>query len=225
MSKPTTTSHSGDTDPVTNPQPTARTRWWRFFLAALATVLGVLLGATTASAVTVSAAETRVGAITITTPAAVGFDAGVWASQHHANAPPQAETASATGVATKAEVGGGGQVFTHFTDADGVAGIAGVGPLGVGESVGVGSLKFGQGSNKFLAGASGDNFVTDLGIGASSRQLEGIGVFGAKQQYAIQFSQEAAFNSGVRPVMVRQNIFTIPGGSCISGACVVTRVR
>jgi hypothetical protein len=62
-------------------------------------------------------------------------------------------------------------------------------------------------------------------VNASARQLEGIGVFGAKQQYAIQFSQEAAFNSGVRPVMVKQNIFTIPGGSCISGACVVTRVR
>jgi hypothetical protein len=131
----------------------------------------------------------------------------------------------ATGVAAKAKVGSSGQIFTHFTDADGVAGIAGVGPLNVGESVGVGSLKFGQGGNRFLAGAAGDNFVTDLGVNASARQLEGIGVFGAKQQYAIQFSQEAAFNSGVRPVMVKQNIFTIPGGSCISGACVVTRVR
>ena len=100
MSKPTPTSRSGDTGPVTNPQPTARTRWWPLFLAALATVLGVLLGATTASAATVSVAETRVGATGVPAPAVVGFDAGVWASQHHANAPPQAETASATGVAT-----------------------------------------------------------------------------------------------------------------------------
>jgi RHS repeat-associated protein len=137
----------------------------------------------------------------------------------------ETEAADTALTAAKAEVGGGGQIFTHFTDADGVAGIAGVGPLNVGESVGVGSLKFGQGGNRFLAGAAGDNFVTDLGVNASARQLEGIGVFGAKQQYAIQFSQEAAFNSGVRPVMVKQNIFTIPGGSCISGACVVTRVR
>jgi hypothetical protein len=128
-------------------------------------------------------------------------------------------------VATKAEVGGGGQVFTHYTDADGVAGITGVGPLNVGDSVGVGSLKFGQGGNSFLAGAPGDNFVTDLGLDATSRQLEGIGVFGGRQQYAIQFSHETALDAGVRPMMVRDNIFTIPGGSCMTGACVVTRVR
>ncbi len=127
-------------------------------------------------------------------------------------------------VAAKAEVGGGGQVFTHYTDADGIAGITGVGPLNVGDSVGVGSLKFGQGSNNFLARAPGDNFVTDLGVDATPRQLEGIGVFGTRQQYAIQFSQEAALNSAVRPVMVRDHIFTIPGGSCITGACTVTRV-
>lgn len=50
-------------------------------------------------------------------------------------------------------------------------------------------------------------------------------VFGARQQYAIQFSHEAALNSGLRPVKVKDNIFTIPGGSCIAGACTVTRVR
>jgi len=127
-------------------------------------------------------------------------------------------------VAAKAEVGGGGQVFTHFTNADGVAGITGAGPLKVGESVGVDSLKFGQGGNNFLATNPGDNFVTDLGLDATPGQLQGIGVFGAKQDYAIQFSQEAALNS-VRPVMVRENIFTIQGGCTISGACVVTRLR
>jgi hypothetical protein len=199
--------------------------WWRFFLAAIAAALTVLLGAGTASAVTVPVLETRVGASTPTVARVVGVHECITAGQRWGNAPPAAVSVVATGVAAKAEVGGGGQIFTHFTDADGVAGIAGVGPLNVGESVGVGSLKFGQGGNRFLAGAAGDNFVTDLGVNASARQLEGIGVFGAKQQYAIQFSQEAAFNSGVRPVMVKQNIFTIPGGSCISGACVVTRVR
>jgi hypothetical protein len=98
----------------------------------------------------------------------------------------------ATGVAAKAKVGSSGQIFTHFTDADGVAGIAGVGRRR--------SQKFGQGGNSFLAGAAGDNSVTDLGVNASARQLEDIGVFGAKQHYAIQFSHEAAFNSGVRPL-------------------------
>ncbi len=106
-----------------------------------------------------------------------------------------------------------------------MAGITGAGPLKVGETVGVDSLKFGRGSNNFLATNPGDNFVTDLGLDATPGQLQGIGVFGAKQQYAIQFSQEAALNWGVRPVMVRENIFTIPGPCTISGACVVTRVR
>lgn len=128
-------------------------------------------------------------------------------------------------VAAKAEVGGGGQVFTHYTDAEGVVGITGVGPLNVSDSVGVGSLKFGQGGNNFLARAPGDNFVTDRGLDATPLQIEGIGAFGARQQYAIQFSQEAALNSRVRPVTVRENIFTIPGGPCITGACTVTRVR
>lgn len=87
---------------MTSWQPTSRTAWWRFFLAAVAAVLGVLLSATTASAATPTTAQTRVGAITITTPTVVGFDQAVWASQHQVHGPPQAETASATGVAAKA---------------------------------------------------------------------------------------------------------------------------
>lgn len=61
-----------------------------------------------------------------------------------------------------------------------MAGITGAGPLKVGEKVGVDSLKFGRGSNNFLATNPGDNFVTDLGLGATPGQLQGIGVFGAK---------------------------------------------
>ncbi len=79
-------------------------------------------------------------------------------------------------------MGAGGQVCTHFTDADGIVGITGSGPLKVGESVGVDSLKFGQGSNNFLATNPGDNFVTDLGLDATPGQLQGIGVFGARQE-------------------------------------------
>lgn len=99
-----------------------------------------------------------------------------------------------------------------------------MGPLKVGESVGVKTLKF-SGNNPLMARAAGDNFVTDLGLDASPRELEGIGVFGDKQQYAIQLSQESALRSRVRPQMSRPNIFTIPRGSTISGPSVIARVR
>ena len=128
-------------------------------------------------------------------------------------------------VAAEGGVGGGGTIFTHFTDETGAVGISGTKPLAVGQSVGVDSLKFGQGSNSFLAKSAGDNFVTDLGIEATPGQLNGIGVFGSKQQYALQFSEESAANSGVRLTQSRPNVFALPGGSCISGACVVTRIR
>lgn len=65
---------SRDTGPVTSRQPSTRPRWWRLLLAALAAVMGVLLSATAASATALTAAETRVGAITVTTPAVIGFD-------------------------------------------------------------------------------------------------------------------------------------------------------
>lgn len=94
----TTPSVSRDTGPVTSWQPTSRTAWWRILLAA---VLGVLLSATTASVGTLTTAQTRVGAIPITTAAAVGFDQGVWASRHQVNGPPQTETAVGRGVAAE----------------------------------------------------------------------------------------------------------------------------
>lgn len=46
------TEDSRDTGAVTNRQPTARARWWRLLLAAVAAALAVLLGAGTASATT-----------------------------------------------------------------------------------------------------------------------------------------------------------------------------
>ena len=85
--------------------------------------------------------------------------------------------------------------------------------LKVGQRVGVNSLRFGQGSTDFLATQPGDIFVTDVGPGASAGQLEHLGVFGERQDFAVQFSQESAILQGIRPVMVRAGIFTIPGGS------------
>jgi hypothetical protein len=75
------------------------------------------------------------------------------------------------------------------------------------------SGQLGQGSTDFLATQPGDIFVTDVGPGASAGQLERLGIFGARQNFAIQFSQESAILQGIRPVMVREGIYTIPGGS------------
>jgi hypothetical protein len=120
--------------------------------------------------------------------------------------------------------------MTHFTNADGVRGITGVNPdnLEVGESVSVKAIKFGEGSNTFMAENPGDIFVTDLGPEASQGQLEGIGVFGDRQDFAIQFSRESAFNNGIRPTMGKSNIFTIPANSAFESHgfdYVVTRLR
>jgi RHS repeat-associated protein len=124
-----------------------------------------------------------------------------------------------------ADVGGGGIVFTHYTDEAGAAGIAGRVPDEVGDVLAVDRLTFGVGGNSFLAGRSGDNFVTDLGADLNDRQLSAIGVMGDKRKFAVQFSQEAAFESGIRPTRSRGNIWTIPGPCEIRGACVVRRVR
>ncbi|MFJ1796632.1 polymorphic toxin-type HINT domain-containing protein [Kitasatospora griseola] len=126
---------------------------------------------------------------------------------------------------------GGGTIFSHFTDAAGAQGISGadVSGMSVGQTIEVRSVQFGQGSNQFMATGSGDMFVTDLGPDATSGQLGRVGVFGDRQNYVIQFSQEAAFDHGVRPVMNpgSNSIFTIPGGSQFSGGYTytVTRVR
>jgi len=77
-----------------------------------------------------------------------------------------------------------------------------------------------------LSSGEGRNFVTDLGPNASPRQLEGIGVFGPKQQYAIQFSEADAFHSArVIGEVPSRGIYSIPGPCEISGICTVTRVR
>ncbi|WP_234320997.1 polymorphic toxin-type HINT domain-containing protein [Streptomyces katrae] len=126
---------------------------------------------------------------------------------------------------------GGGDIFSHFTDARGARGIAGVDAEGmaVGQTIAVRSVQFGQGANEFMATGAGDMFVTTLGRDASQGQLGRVGVFGDRQNYVVQFSQEAAFVHDVRPVMNPGNssIFTMPGGSQFSGdfTYTVTRVR
>lgn len=97
----TLTPYSRDTGPVTNRQPTTRLGWWRLLLAAIAAVVVVLLGAGTASAVTAPNLETRVGASTVPGQIAVGPHVCITAGQQWVNAPPQAETTVATGVAAK----------------------------------------------------------------------------------------------------------------------------
>lgn len=74
---------------------------WRFFLAALAAALVTLLGAGTASAATLTTAETRVGASTPTVVHLIGVHESFSAGQHRVNASPQAKTTVATGVAAK----------------------------------------------------------------------------------------------------------------------------
>lgn len=124
---------------------------------------------------------------------------------------------------------GGGDIFSHFTDARGARGITGVGEMEVGQTVVVRSIQFGQGSNEFMSTGAGDMFVTTLGRDATPGQLGRVGVFGDRQNYVVQFSQEAAFVHDVRPVMNPGNssIFTMPGGSQFSGefTYTVTRLR
>ncbi|HAG79915.1 MAG TPA: hypothetical protein DCL61_01820 [Cyanobacteria bacterium UBA12227] len=125
---------------------------------------------------------------------------------------------------------GGGRLFSHFTNAEGVTGITRIvgDNLEVSQQVIVRELLFGQGSNDYLAWEPGSIFVTELGIDATERQLNDIGVFGDKQNFAIQFSEEIAFLSNgirVRGVMPSRSIFCIPGNTILQGTFLVTRVR
>ena len=125
---------------------------------------------------------------------------------------------------------GKGTLFSHFTDAAGVEGITGVdsASLEVGQTVTVNELHFGQGPNSFLAKEAEDIFVTELGTDATSRQLAQIGVLAEKQSFVIQFSQEAAVMNDIIPraAIAARSIFTIPGGSVLSGFdFLVTRLQ
>ncbi|GEM_PF-1867637 len=132
---------------------------------------------------------------------------------------------------------GQGRIFSHFTNTEGVTGITGIlgDNLEVGQQVIVSELRFGQGSNPFLANDPGDIFLTDLGFETTEGKLELIGVFGDKQKFAIQFSEETALllnNIRVRPLRISNNIlnlggsiYSIPVGTTIKGKCLLKRIR
>jgi len=135
---------------------------------------------------------------------------------------------NSTPSANAARAGGGGadRTYTHFTNEAGATGITGTRPLAVGERQVVNQLQFAKGQNSYIIG-EGRIGVTDLGLDATPGQLDRIGVFGPRQQYAVQFSELDAFNSGVRVAgdLPSRNIFSIPGECTITGTCTVTRVR
>lgn len=125
---------------------------------------------------------------------------------------------------------GGGRIFSHFTNTEGVRGITGIDSdrIKVGEEAIVSELKFGQGVNSFLASEPGRIFVTLLGTDATEGQLNQIGVFGDKQNFVIQLSEETAFLlNGIRVMgeVPSRSIFSIPGGTTLRGKFLVTRVR
>jgi len=127
---------------------------------------------------------------------------------------------------------GQGTLFNHYTNGEGIKGITGVNPesLQIGKPVYVRVLRFGKGTNDFLAGEAGDIFVTELGPEVSSGQLQNIGVFGDRQNFVIQFSQEAALNNGVRAIdagIPGRSIYTIPGGTTLSAGFdyIIQRLR
>lgn len=99
---------------MTNRSPATRGGWWRFLLAALAAALVGLLGAGTASAVTLPELGNRVGASPVATQVVVGVHECITAGQRWGNAPPQAESVSATGVAAKS-ADEGVDLFRHVS--------------------------------------------------------------------------------------------------------------
>ncbi len=133
---------------------------------------------------------------------------------------------------------GKGRIFSHFTNAEGFTGITGIfgERLDVDQPVIVNTLTFGKGSNPFLAKEPGDIFITDLGSDATAGDLEQIGVFGEKQKFVIQFSEETALIDNkirVKSVKMCHNLFkpsgsiyTIPPQTTFSnGKFLVMRVR
>jgi hypothetical protein len=90
---------------------------------------------------------------------------------------------------------GRGDAIQHFTNLEGAAGITGVPEdvltnLKPGQTVVADSAYFKPPENPFLTGEGGGVGVTKLGVDATPGQLEGIGVFGDKQQFAVEFSRE-----------------------------------
>jgi hypothetical protein len=75
--------------------------WFRLLLATIAAFIVGLLGAGTASATTPTVAQTPVGASPVAGQVTVGPHECIAAGQRWGNAPPQADSVVATGVAAK----------------------------------------------------------------------------------------------------------------------------
>lgn len=120
------------------------------------------------------------------------------------------------------------RLLTHFTDAEGLTGITGLDPgtLVAGQAEVIETIRFGAGLSSTFASSAGDIFVTELRPEAAAGQLMQIGVFGSKQQFAISFTAQAAFDSGVRIAEGRadRKIFVIPAHSVIRGGVRVIRL-
>lgn len=119
------------------------------------------------------------------------------------------------------------RILTHFTNSDGLIGITALNPdaLEVGKAVTIGTIRFGFWRSTQYAREDGDIFVTELGVQASTGGLMMIGVYGDKQQFAISFDAEDAFNSGVVVSVgcFERSIFIIPAYSVIVGDIQVAR--
>ncbi len=185
---------------MTNRQPTRAVGWWRFFLAAIAAALTVLLGAGTASAVTVPVLETRVGASTPATVHVVGPHECITAGQRWGHPPPQADLVVATGVAAKAEAGAGNTLF-HYTDEAGMKGILDSGKLNPSlKSVNPADARYGNGQ-----------YLSDIAPGTKTcAQLSRC--FLGQPFQGQRFTNYVEINvDGLNVVQGRTGVFVVPG--------------
>lgn len=97
----------------------------------------------------------------------------------------------------------------------------------VGEAYQINELNFGSGRNMFRAENPGDIFVTDLPSTSSAGKLNQIGVFGEKQNFAISFSEETAFNQNIRVkgAVPERGIYTIPENTTLKGTFIIQKLR
>ena len=161
-------------------------------------------------------------AVRVVAPNSFAAQSGLRAGLCQTSACENRPSEEAWGVAGAAADLGGGTILSHFTDAPGMQGITGLDALAPGESATVDQLNFAMGENSFLASSPGDIFITDLSATSGSGSLSQIGVFAERQAFSIEMSQETLLENGIRPIMQRPSIFTIPGGTSLFGVFRVT---